>query len=123
MLAIQEQWAPGWYEEFVQRLTEMATVSATIDLVNVKGPKGRRRLAREAAEALVDGSLMIERDPRLGADDLASGSVVHGRTAAYALPWTILRAKKGASVCSDRPLTMHDPTASHKFSGAAWMSF
>jgi hypothetical protein len=121
LLAIQEQRAPGWLEEFEQRLSEMATVAATVELANVAGPKGKRRRAREAAEAIVEGAVTI----KPSRENLLSTSLMgisYTLGPAYWLPWTVLRAKQGAFICSDRPLTMHDPTPPHKFSGAAWMS-
>jgi hypothetical protein len=39
-----------------------------------------------------------------------------------ALPWTLLQAAEGAFICSDRPLTMHDPTPRYKWSAPAWLS-
>jgi hypothetical protein len=39
------------------------------------------------------------------------------------LPWTVLKAKPGyLFVCSDRPLTMHDPTPPFPWSAPAWES-
>jgi Protein of unknown function (DUF4238) len=121
LLAIQEQRAPGWLEEFDQRLAQAGTVWAAVELANLDGPKGKKRRAREAAKALTDGRVTISptRENLLTTALLGLASTVGP---AYRLPWTVLRAREGAFVTSDRPLTVHDPAPPHKFSGAAWMS-
>jgi hypothetical protein len=121
LLAIQEQRAPGWLEEWQQRLAQGATIAATVELANLAGSKGKQRKAREAAKAITDGTVTIAPTrENLLLTALMGLSYTVGP--AYMLPWTLLRATEGAFVCSDRPLTMHDPTPPHKFSGAAWMS-
>ncbi len=121
LLAIQEQRAPGWLEEFEQRLSEGATIHATVELANLKGPKGKKRRALEAAQAIVDGKVTIT-PTRSNVLSTSLIGISYTLWPAYWLPWTVLRAKEGSFVCSDRPLTMHDPAPPHKFSGAAWMS-
>lgn len=121
LLAIQEQRAPGWLLEFEERLTEMGTMWATVQLANMAGPKGKQRRAREAAKALTDGTVTI-RPTKENVLTTALLGVAHTVGLIYSLPWTLLRAKAGAFVISDRPLTMHDPTPPHEFAGAAWVS-
>jgi hypothetical protein len=121
LLAIQEQRAPGWLEEFEERLAEMGTMLAAVELANMTGPRGKQRKAREAAKALADGNVNI-RPTRENLLTTALLGVAHTVGVIYSLPWTLLRAKAGAFVTSDRPLTMHDPTPPHEFAGAAWMS-
>lgn len=49
--------------------------------------------------------------------------LVHTWFATSLLPWTVLKAKPPYRfVCSDRPLTMHDPTPPHSWSALAWES-
>jgi hypothetical protein len=121
LLAIQEQRAPGWLEEWQQRMSQAATVAAVVELGNMPGPKGKQRKAREAAQGLIDGTIVIEPTKEGLLQNVLLG-LSHTVGPAYGLPWTILRAKASAFVTSDRPLTMHDPTPPHKFSGAAWLS-
>lgn len=121
LLAIQEQRAPGWLEEFEQRLSEAATIHTTVELANLKGSKGKHRRALEAANAIVNGSVTIT-PSRSNVLTTSLSGICYTLWPAYWLPWTVLRAKQGSFVCSDRPLTMHDPTPPHRFSGAAWMS-
>ena len=121
LIAIQEQRAPGWLEEWEQRMSQAATVAAVVELGNLPGPKGKRRKAREAAQGLIEGKVTIV-PTREGLLQNVLLGLSHTVGPAYGLPWTILRAKTGTFVTSDRPLTMHDPTPPHKFSGAAWLS-
>lgn len=121
LLAIQEQRAPGWLEEWEQRMSQAATVAAVVELGNLPGPKGKQRKAREAAQGLIEGKVTIV-PTREGLLQNVLLGLSHTVGPAYGLPWTILRAKTGTFVTSDRPLTMHDPTPPHKFSGAAWLS-
>ncbi len=121
LLAIQEQRAPGYLEEWEENLARMGTMWAAVQLANVAGPKGKKRKARAAAKALTDGSVNMRpsRENLLSTVLMGLGNTVGP---AYMLPWTLLRAKEGAFVCSDRPLTMRDPAPPHKFSGAEWLS-
>ena len=59
LIAIQEQRAPGWLEEWEQRMSQAATVAAVVELGNLPGPKGKRRKAREAAQGLIEGKVTI----------------------------------------------------------------
>lgn len=121
LLAIQEQRAPGYLAEWEENLAQMGTVWATVELANTTGPKGTRRRATEAAEALVSGAVNI-RPTRENILSTVMMGLAHTVPPAYGLPWTLLLAKEGAFVTSDRPLTMHDPAPPHKFSAAAWLS-
>jgi hypothetical protein len=121
LLAIQEQRAPGWLEEFEARLAQMGTIWAAVELANLKGPKGKQRKAREAAKALTDGKVNL-RPTKENLLTLVIEGAFHTVLVVYSLPWTVLRAREGAFITSDRPLTMHDPTPPHDFSGAAWVS-
>jgi NAD-dependent dihydropyrimidine dehydrogenase PreA subunit len=121
LLAIQEQRAPGWLVEFEERIAQAGTMWATVELANRPGAKGMKRRAREAAAALTSGAVTIKptRGNVLGMTLMGLSATVGP---AYGLPWTLYRAREGAFITSDRPLTMHDPNPPHKFSGAAWMS-
>jgi Protein of unknown function (DUF4238) len=121
LLASQEQRAPGWLEEFEERIAQMGTMWATVQLANLSGPKVRQRKAREAAQALADGRVTI-RPTKSNLLSTALMGIASTVSLVYALPWTLFRAKNGVFVTSDRPLTMHDPTPPHKFAGAAWLS-
>jgi Protein of unknown function (DUF4238) len=121
LLAIQEQRAPGWIEEFKQRLIQVGMMYAAVELANRRGSETTMRRARKAADAIVSGRVTME-----PSRELVLGMTLMGLSAtiapAYGLPWTLFRAREAAFVTSDRPLTMHDPTPPHKFSGAAWLS-
>jgi Protein of unknown function (DUF4238) len=121
LLAIQEQRVPGWLEEFEERMAQMGTIWAAVELANMPGPKGKRRKAREAAKALTDGTVNMTPTKEHLLTMVMQG-IFHTVAAAYALPWTLLRAREGVFITSDRPLTMHEPTPPHEFSGAAWVS-
>jgi len=109
LVTIQEQRVPGFLAEQKEMLTHAGITYLAAQLANVEGPKGKKRKAMEAYEALTDGSMRIEPPDQevltLSLDMLAEMSQL-----VNALPWTLLQATEGAFICSDRPLTMHDPT-------------
>ncbi|MFI4984904.1 MAG: DUF4238 domain-containing protein [Solirubrobacterales bacterium] len=121
LLTIQEQRAPGYLEEWEENLALMGTVWATVELANVAGSKAAKRRARDAAKAITDGRVNLKPTKE---NALTTALMGFGTTVgpAYLLPWTVLRARDGVFVCSDRPLTMRDPAPPHKFSAGAWMS-
>lgn len=121
LLAIQEQRVPGYLEEWDENLAQAGTVWAAVQLANVEGSKGRKRRARESAKAITEGQVKI-RPTKENLLTLVLAGLGKTIIPAYMLPWTLLRASEGSFVCSDRPLTMHDPTPPHPWAGAAWLS-
>ena len=122
LLAIQEQRVPGYLREWEENLTRMGIIWATVELAKTSGPKGKKRTALEAAKAITDGVVSLRPTKENLLSTVLTG-VSYTIGPAYILPWTLLRAREGSSfICSDRPLTMHDPAPRHKFTGAAWMS-
>jgi hypothetical protein len=120
LAAIQEQRAPGFLDELEIGIRQAELTKFAVDLTNVKGKK--RKEAIETRDALVEGRISF---------DLLRHEVLRQATLALTatwfaincLPWTVLKAKSGCLfVCSDRPLTMHDPTPPFPWSAPAWES-
>ncbi len=121
LFAIQEQRAPGYLTEWEQHLAEIGTAWSVMHLANLAGPKGKKRRGRESAQALTEGKINLGPTKAHSMETVLQGLATTVGTVC-ALPWTVLRAKQGSFVCSDRPITMRDPAPPHKFSGAAWLS-
>jgi hypothetical protein len=121
LAAIQEQRVPGFLAEQKENLSFGAIMHSGVEMANMKGSRRKQREAREAYEALVDGSITIEA-PDQEVLTMSLQMLVESCQVANALPWTILRATEGAFVCSDRPLTMYDPSPKFPFSAPGWMS-
>jgi hypothetical protein len=121
LIAIQEQRVPGFQAEMKENMTHAAIGYLAVELANTKGPKGKRREARETYEALTEGSIRIEPPDQevllMSLEMFANTSML-----ICALPWTLLTATEGAFVCCDRPLTMYDPTPKFPWSAPGWMS-
>jgi hypothetical protein len=121
LLAIQEQRAPGFLAEQEDRLEQMGTMLTAVELANIKGASSRRHRGMEAYHALVEGRVRMR--PSKGYVLTVTLEALDRMTHLIrALPWTLLRTADGSFVCSDRPLTMHDPAPPHKWSGLAWLS-
>ncbi len=121
LIAIQEQRVPGFLAEMKENIKYAAIGYLAVELANTKGPKGKQRKAREAYEALTDGSVMIE-PPDQEVLTLSLQMFAQTSQLVYALPWTLLTATDGAFVCCDRPLTMYDPTPKFPWSAPGWLS-
>lgn len=121
LVAIQEQRVPGFLADQKEAITHAGITHLAVELANTEGPKGKRRKAMEAYEALTDGSIRIE-PPDQEVLMLSTQMIAETSQLINALPWTLLQATEGAFICSDRPLTMHDPTPPHPFSGPGWLS-
>lgn len=119
VIAIQEQRAPGFLEEFKMGLQEQALAQGAAYLANIKGKKRRRAL--ESYDALVNSRIMIMPPDQ---EVLRLATAALGETAQLInfLPWTVLKAKGALFVCSDRPLTMFDLTPPYPWSAPAWWS-
>ncbi len=121
LVAIQEQRVPGFLAEQKETVTHAGITFFAAHLASMEGPKGKRRKAREAYEALTGGSVRIvppdQEVMRLSFQTIAELSQV-----VNFLPWTLLKATENVFICSDRPLTMYDRTPPYPFSAPAWMS-
>jgi Protein of unknown function (DUF4238) len=121
LVAIQEQRTPGFLAEQKETITHAGITFLATQLATMQGSKAKRRKAQEAYEALTCGGVRIippdQEVLRLTHQMLAESSQI-----VNFLPWTLLIATKGFFICSDRPLTMHDPTPPYPFSAPAWMS-
>ncbi len=121
LVAIQEQRTPGFLAEQKETITHAGITFFATQLASMQGSKAKRRKAQEAYEALTSGGVRIippdQEVLRLSHQMLAESSQI-----VNFLPWTLLKATEGFFVCSDRPLTMHDPTPPYPFSAPAWMS-
>lgn len=87
----------------------------------MEGPKGKKRQALEAYEALTDGSMRIE-PPDQEVLTLLLNMLAETSQLVNVLPWTLLQATEGAFICSDRPLTMYDPTPPYPWCAPGWLS-
>jgi hypothetical protein len=121
LIAIQEQRVPGFLAEMKENMTYAAIGYLAVELANMKGPKGKQREAREAYEALTDGSMRIE-PPDQEVLTVSLQAFAQTSLVVNALPWTLLTATEGAFVCCDRPLTMYDPTPKFPWSAPGWVS-
>jgi hypothetical protein len=112
---------PGAIDEFTQRIQEMGSMYAAVELANLKGPRRQRRRGRDAYRALTDGRMRMAptRDYVLSLTLMAMEITTD---VIRELPWTLFHTESRAFVCSDRPITMHDPTPPDPWSGAAWLS-
>jgi Protein of unknown function (DUF4238) len=120
LAAIQEQRAPGFLDELEIGIRQAELTKFAVDLTNVKGKK--RKEAVETRDALVEGRISFEL-PRQEVLRQAILALTATWFAINCLPWTVLKAKPGCLfVCSDRPLTMHDPTPPFPWSAPAWES-
>jgi hypothetical protein len=121
LIAIQEQRVPGFLAEQKETITHAGIAFFATQLASMQGSKAKRRKAQEAYEALTGGGVRIippdQEVLRLSHQMLAESSQI-----VNFLPWTLLTATEGFFICSDRPLTMHDPTPPYPFSAPAWMS-
>jgi len=101
----------------------MGSSFAAVELANLAGSSSVRRSGKEGYEAFIDGRVRLQpsRDAVL---EMALNGIAHCAQLVYELPWTLLRARPdaGSFVCSDRPLTMFDPTPPHTFSAPVWLS-
>jgi hypothetical protein len=121
LIAIQEQRAPGFLAEQKENITYAGMTSLAVDLANWKGPKSKRREARETHEALTQGHIRIEPpDQEVLIISLQALAVISHTV--NTMPWTLLQAKEGAFVSSDRPLTMYDPEPKFPWSAPGWIS-
>jgi Protein of unknown function (DUF4238) len=121
LAALQELRAPGFLAEFEESLEIQAIVFGVVEMANTTGPARVRRLARESAEALAEGRVIV-RPTRENVLTTALLGLAASISPAYHLPWTVLRAKEGEFVTSDRPVTQRDPAPPHRFSGTGWVS-
>jgi hypothetical protein len=120
LAAIQEQRAPGFLDELKIMLRHAALTESVVHLNNIKGKKQKQ--AVETRDAIVAGRIMLE-PPDQEALTQATQILAATWLAVNLLPWTVLKAKPPYRfVCSDRPLTMHDPTPPHPWSAPAWES-
>jgi hypothetical protein len=121
LVAIQEQRTPGFLAEQKETITHAGITFLATQLASLKGPKGKRRKAQEAYEALTVGGVRIippdQEVLRLSFTMLAESSQI-----VNFLPWTLLTATEGMFICSDRPLTMYDQDPPYPFSAPAWAS-
>jgi hypothetical protein len=121
LVALQEQRVPGAIDELATRMEEMVSMVAAVEFANLGGRKKQREQAREVYRELTEGklSLVPNRDAVLAytltALDFTAETIRR-------LPWILFRSEQARFVCSDRPITMHDPTPPHPWSGAAWLS-
>jgi hypothetical protein len=121
LVAIQEQRVPGHLAEQKEAVTHAGITWAATQLANTKGSKGKKRKGLEAYEALTDGRVTIK-PPDQEVLTLSLNMLAEMSQFVNALPWTVLQATDGMFICSDRPLTMHDPTPRYPFSAPGWMS-
>ena len=120
LAAIQEQRAPGFLDELKIGIRQAALTKFAVDLTNVKGKK--RKEAIKTRDAILEGRITLEPSDQEALTQ-ATQLLVHTWFAISLLPWTVLKAKPPYRfVCSDRPLTMHDPTPPHPWSAPAWES-
>ena len=121
LVAIQEQRTPGFLADQKETITHAGIAFFATEFASMEGSKAKRRKAQEAYEALTGGGVRIippdQEVLRLSFTMLAESSQV-----VNFLPWTLLTATEGTFICSDRPLTMYDPTPRYPFSAPAWMS-
>jgi uncharacterized protein DUF4238 len=120
LVAIQEQRALGFLEEFKIGLKQAAIAHLAVELANTKGKKRERAL--EAYESLVSGGVEIVPPDQ---EVLRMATEALGETSQLInfLPWTLLKAKSGSLfVSSDRPLTMYDMTPTGPWAAPAWQS-
>lgn len=120
-VAIQEQRGPQFLEEMTERIEEAATMASAVELANLKGTKRKRQQGKDAYHALVDGSVSLGAPRELVFTTLLE-LLAQTSFLVLNLQWVVFRATEGTFVCSDRPLTRHDPAPPHNWSGAAWMS-
>lgn len=120
-VAIQEQRDPGFLRDMTERIEQAGTMASAVELANLKGTKRKREQAKEAYHALIDGSVTLGA-PREFVFTMLLELLAQTSFLVLSLQWVLFRATEGAFVCSDRPLTRHDPAPPHKWSGAAWMS-
>jgi hypothetical protein len=122
LIAAQELRAPGALADLREWLTQAATMHSIVELSQRGGNRRERRLAAEAAEALQRGEVTIAPSQEMLVEALLRG-IANTVGPIYHLPWTVFEAKTSeAFICSDRPLTMHDPTPQHAFSRPGWLS-
>lgn len=121
LVAIQEGRVPGFLAEQKETVTHAGITFLATQLASIEGPKGKRRKAREAYEALTSGSLRII-PPDQEVLQLSFQMLAESSQIVNFLPWTLLKATEGVFICSDRPLTMYDRTPPYPFSAPAWMS-
>ena len=121
LVAIQEQRVPGFLAEQKETITHAAITLLAAQLANTARLKGKNRESLEAYEALTDGSVVIE-PPDQEVLTLSLNMLAEVSQTINALPWVLLQATEGAFICSDRPLTMHDPTPPYPFSAPGWLS-
>jgi hypothetical protein len=123
LIAAQEQRVPGALRDLRLNMIIGASTFAAVEMANVKGSRRRQRLGHETYEAMVAGNVSVE--PSTDAVlEQALISLANTAQTIFRLPWTLLRAKPDADrfICSDRPLTMFDPTPPHRFSAPGWLS-
>lgn len=123
LVAAQEQRVPGALEDLRFNMVITANAFAGVELANVTGSPSMRRRGMEGFKALTDGKLSLQ--PSADAVlEMALNGIAHSAHRIVELPWTLLRARPeaGPFVCSDRPLTMFDPSPPHKFSAPGWIS-
>jgi hypothetical protein len=121
LIAIQEQRAPGFMQEHKESVTHAGITRLAVELANMQGPKGKRRKAQEAYEALTAGRVKITPAKEMLLS-LSLAMLAYAAKLIYELPWTLLTTTEGNFVCSDRPLTMHDPTPPFPGAAPAWVS-
>ena len=121
LVAIQEGRVPGFLAEQKETVTHAGITFLATQLATMKGPKGKRRKATEAYEALTSGRVTIV-PPDQEVLQLSFQMLAESSQIVNFLPWTLLTATEGVFICSDRPLTMYDRTPRYPFSAPAWMS-
>jgi len=121
LVAIQEQRVPGFLAEQKQVITHAGITYLATQLANMEGPRGKKRKAMEAYEALTDGRVRIE-PPDQEVLTHSLNMLAEVSQLVNALPWTLLQATEGAFICADRPLTMYDPTPRYPFAAPGWDS-
>jgi len=118
LVVLQDMRVPGFLDEHADRLEAMVTIDTVVALNNVRGRK--RREAEDLRSAILEGKIGVA-PPR----NLVLRSMLEALPLALLVkefPWMLIRAPRGTFVCSDRPVTRHDPASSNRDSASAWQS-
>lgn len=117
LIALQDMRVPAMLRSLEERLSEMATMHAAIEL-----SKKRTRRAKQSYDEIVrDGSLFVSPSQ----EGLLLTILEYLDTIAQLvdrLPWTLLVSTSEGFVTSDRPLTRHDPRPGLPWQGLGWLS-
>jgi hypothetical protein len=87
----------------MEAVTHAGITYLATQLANVEGPKGKKRKAMEAYEALTDGSVRIE-PPDQEVLTLSLNILAEMSQLINVLPWTLLKATEGAFIAPTVPL-------------------